>query len=89
MSSGYISEDKKLISFEINHSRIQGRFTIAQIDGNEANIDRVLLKFHTQSANYPDSMECTNSVIITKDYSKVLASIFRKIADTMDDWFVV
>ena len=87
MSSGYTAPDKKLVTFEINHGRVIGRFTLAHLDGNELNPDKILMKMDTQYAGCPDATTSSTSVIITKDYTMVLSHMFRRMADVVDEWY--
>ena len=89
MSSGFISKDRQIAQFEVNHNNIQGQFTLTllPLEFDVSGEPRVSLKLTTQSSQFPDSMMCTNSVIITKNYTKVLANIFREMAVLMDEWY--
>jgi hypothetical protein len=87
MSSGFTAKDKKLISFEINHGRVMGEFTLAHLDGNELNPDKIMMQLRTQYAGGPDATSNSMSVIITKDYTQVLSHMFRHMADVMDEWY--
>jgi hypothetical protein len=92
MSSGIISKDRQIAQFEINHNNIQGHFTLALLPSPEWDVDgeqRVSMKLTTSCMRLPDNMVCTNSVIITKPYTRVLANIFREMADLMDEWYEV
>jgi hypothetical protein len=91
MSSGYISPDKKTVTFEVNVGVIVGRFTLHHIDGDKLNNDRILLKMTNQAvrtgASGAESAESSTSVIVNKDYTKILSHFFRSAADVMDEWY--
>ena len=87
MSSGKISADEKSLSFEINCNNVVGEFVLVHIDGDELNKPRIMMKMRTQSVNSPNSTENSTSVIITKEYTKVLSHFFKSAAEVMDNWY--
>lgn len=87
MSSGRISEDRKTISFELNSHQMVGHFTLAHVDGNELNPDKIYMKLDTQIVHYTTNVNNTNSIMIDKRYAKVLSSWFKHAAELMDEWY--
>jgi len=92
MSSGYISEDGKTVSFEVNLGGKVGTLTLVHVDRNpevEKSQDRIMLKFTTQDvSDVPDAqITTTNTVIINKNYTKILSHFLRKAADTIENWY--
>jgi len=87
VSSGRTSSDKKVVSFEINHNSVIGSFRLAHLDGNELNPDKILMQMTSQAYNGVDSTDNSTSVIITKEYTRVLSHMFRHMADVMDEWY--
>ena len=87
MSSGRTEANRKGITFEINHNNVVGRFYLAHIDGDGLNGDRILMKMTADAAHYPDNLSSSTSVVITKEYTKVLSHWFRHAADIMDEWY--
>ena len=85
MSSGKIQE--KSVYFEVNSNGVVGEFFIAQIDGDEWNLDKIIMKMTTQTANHPSSSTSSTSVTIPKSHTMVLANWFREAATMMDKWY--
>lgn len=87
MSSGKISEDRKSISFELNSNQMVGHFTLAHIDGDELNPDKIYMKLDTQIIHNTTSVNNTNGMVIDKRYAKVLSHWFKHAAELMDEWY--
>lgn len=87
MSSGKISTDRKSISFELNSHNMVGHFTLAHVDGNDLNPDKIYMKLDTQIIHGTTSVNNTNGIMIDKQYARVLSHWFRHAAELMDEWF--
>lgn len=87
MSSGKISPDRKSISFELNSDQMVGHFTLAHIDGNDLNPDKIYMKLDTQIIHNTTSVNNTNGIMIDKRYAKVLSHWFKHTAELMDEWY--
>lgn len=87
MSSSRITSDKKTITFDLTHNHIVGTFMLSFLNGNVLNPDKILMRMDTQSSNGCDSSSNSTSVVISKDYTKVLSHFFRHAADLMDEWY--
>lgn len=87
MSSGKISQDRKSISFELNSHNMVGHFTLAHVDGNELNPDKIYMKLDTQIIHGTTSVNNANSIMIDKQYAKVLSHLFKHAAELMNEWF--
>lgn len=87
MSSGKISTDRKSISFELNSHNMVGHFTLAHVDGNELNPDKIYMKLDTQIIHGTTSVNNTNGIMIDKQYARVLSHWFKHAAELMDEWF--
>lgn len=87
MSSGRISPDRKTISFELNSHDMVGHFTLAHIDGDDLNPDKIYMRLDTQIIHDTTSVNNTNSIMINKQYAKVLSHWFKHAAELMDEWY--
>lgn len=91
MSSGYISEDGKTVSFEVNLGRKLSRITIMHIDKNpesETDKDRIVIKMETTDVSNIDSQFTTYTQhIIDKNYSKVFAHFLTNASKTIEEWY--
>ena len=87
MSSGKISTDRKSISFELNSHNMVGHFTLAHVDGNDLNPDKIYMKLDTQITHATTSVNNTNGIMIDKQYARVLSHWFKHAAELMDEWF--
>ncbi len=85
MSSGKIQD--KSVYFEVNSNGIVGEFFIAQLDGDEFNPDKIIIKMMTQSGGHGASSTNSTSVTIPKSHTQVLANWFREAAKAMDEWY--
>ena len=87
MSGGRISEDRRSITFELNSNQMVGYFTLAHVDGNELNPDKIYMKLDTQIIHATTSVNNTNGIMIDKRYARVLSHWFKHAAELMDEWY--
>ena len=87
MSGGRISEDRRSITFELNSNQMVGYFTLAHVDGNELNPDKIYMKLDTQIIQATTSVNNTNGIMIDKRYARVLSHWFKHAAELMDEWY--
>jgi len=85
VSSGRL--DDKVVTFEINHNRIVGRFALTKTDADGYNPDRIRMSLNAESYQHPDVLVSTVSVMINKNHTKILAGFFRDAANVMEKWY--
>lgn len=88
MSSGRISEDRRSITFELNSNQMVGYFTLAHMDGNGLNPDKIYMKLDTQIIHNTTSVNNTNGIMIDKQHARVLSHWFKHAAELMDEWYM-
>ena len=88
MSGGSISEDRKIVCFEVNLNGMICHFTLNHIDStDELNPAKIHINLRTEAHRFGSTVISRNCMIIDKNYTKILSHWFRYTADVMDEWY--
>ncbi len=64
-----------------------GHFTLAHLDGDELNPDKIFIELQTKSFHDTTNVINSNSIVVRKEYARVLSHWFKHAAELMDEWY--